>query len=236
MKSNAILLIIIALLGAPALSSIRARANGKVSRVSANGKLDEVLANMERAARTIRTIEADMHQEKRDMQIGGKEVYSGKIFFLHDQKCDKVRINYDNPQGQVVAVLCNEIDLYQPSINQLIITSRQAQASKNQEFSFIATPYTSVPQLKSQYNIAYLGDEQLGSNSTAKLDLTPKRKSSVQKLTLWVDQSSWLPIKYQVVENNNNVTTFTLGNLKKNEKIALDFKVNVPHATKIVRQ
>src|SRR5258708_7887921 len=171
MKASAKLLLIIALIGAASFSVTKAKTSGKISRANANGKLDEVLANMERAARTIKTIEADMLQEKRDLQIGGKEVYSGKIFFLHDKNCDKVRINYDRPPGQVVAVLCNEIDLYQPSINQMIITSRQSQASKNQEFSFIATPYTSVPQLKSQYNIAYLGDEQLGSNSTAKLEL-----------------------------------------------------------------
>lgn len=218
------------------IAAVIVAASLSFSGVSANGKLDEVLANMERAARTIKTIEADMRQEKRDMQIGGKEVYSGKIFFLHDKACDKVRINYDNPRGQVVAVLCEEIDLYQPGINQMIVTSRRAQASKNQEFSFIATPYTSVPQLKSQYNIAYIGDEPVGASPAAKLDLTPKRKTSVQKLTLWVDQGSWLPIKYLVVEKNNNVTTFILSNVKKNEKISLDFKLNVPHGTKVIRQ
>jgi outer membrane lipoprotein-sorting protein len=198
----------------------------------ANGKLDEILSNMERAARNITTIEADMFQEKRNMQIGGKEIYSGRIFFRHDRKCDKVRINYDRPQGQVVAVLCDEIYLYQPSINQMIVTSRRAQAAKNQEFSFIATPYKSVPELKSQYNIAYIGDEQ----GAAKLDLTPKGKSSVEKLTLWVDQGSWLPIKYQVIEKTHNITTFTLNNLKKNQNLSVDFKVKVAAGTKIVRQ
>src|SRR5690242_5756518 len=131
MKLIARLLLITALVGTAMFAMSRATSN--VSK--ANGKLDEILANMERAARKINTIEADMFQEKRDMQIGGKEVYSGRIFFLHDKRCDKVRINYDRPSGQVVAVLCDEIDLYQPSINQMIVTSRRAQAAKNQEFS-----------------------------------------------------------------------------------------------------
>lgn len=205
---------------------------------SANGKLDEVLANMERAARSIKTIEADMGQEKRDRQIGGKEVYAGRIFFSHTGKnADKVRINYSRPPGQVVAVVGNEIILYQPAINQVIITTRQAQASKNQEFSFIATPYKSVPELKTQYNIVYIGDEQIESNSTAKLELTPKSKSSVQKLTLWINQSSWLPIRYQVVENNNNVTTFTLSNMKLNGGLSAGaFKVTWSPGTKVVHQ
>lgn len=228
MKRSNLLFTLIALV---AVACVRASGAG------VNGKLDEVLASMERAARSIKTIEADMRQEKRDMQIGGREVYSGRIYFLHDKQCDKVRINYDIPQGQVVAVLCNDIILYQPRINQEIITTRQAQASKNQEFSFIATPYKSVPELKSQYNIVYVGDEQVGTSSTAKLELTPKAKSSVQKLTLWVDQSSWLPIKYQVVEKNNNVTTFVLSSMSKNGKLSADkFKVTVAPGTKVVHQ
>lgn len=203
----------------------------------ANGKLDEVLANMERAARSIKGIEADLRQEKRDMQIGGKEIYSGKIYFQHSGKDrDRLRIDYTVPEGQVVGVNGDKITLYQKSINQVILTTRQAQASKSQEFSFIATPYKSVPELKSQYNIVYSGDEQVGSASTAKLELTPKGPSSAKKVTLWVDQSSWLPIKYQVIETNNNVTTFTLSNLKKGSIPSDKFIVTWPPGTKVVHR
>src|SRR5688572_8845072 len=150
-----------------------------------NGKLDDVLANMERAARSIKGIEADLRQEKRDMQIGGKEVYSGRIYFQHSGKDrDMLRIDYTVPEGQVVGVKGDKITLYQKSIKQVILTTRQAQASKSQEFSFIATPYKSVPELKSQYNIVYTGDEQVGSASTAKLELTPKGPSAAKKLIL----------------------------------------------------
>ena len=115
----------------------------------------------------------------------------------------------------------------------MIITSRRAQASKNQEFSFIATPYKSVPELKSQYDIVYLGDEQ----GAAKLELTPKAASSVKKLTLWVDQSSWLPTRYQVVEKNNNVTTFTLNGMKLNGGLDGNiFKISWPKDTKELRK
>jgi len=204
----------------------------------ANGKLDEVLANMERVARTVKTIEADMRQEKRDVQIGGKEVYAGRILFLHAGKStDKLRIDYSIPQGQVVAVDGNKITLYQPAINQVILTTRSAQASQNQEFSFIATPYKSVPELKTQYNIVYVGDEPAGSAAAAKLELTPKGASSAKKLTLWVEQSTWLPIKYQVVETNNNVTTFTLSNVRINGGLKGDpFKVTTAAGTKVVRR
>lgn len=206
---------------------------------AADGKLDEVLAKMERAARAIKTIEADMNQEKRDASIGGPpERYAGKIYFSHAGKNnDKVRINYTTPAGQAVSVVGNDIILYQPSIKQAIITSRQAQAAKNQEFSFIATPYKSVPELKNQYNIVYAGQEQVASGAAAKLELTPKAKSSVQKLTLWVDEKISLPTKYQVVENNRNITTFILTNVKLNERLPGNiFKISWPSDTKVLRK
>ena len=134
-------------------------------------------------------------------------------------------------------MVCDKITLYQPRIKQVIYTTRQAQASQNQEFSFIATPYKSVPELKSQYNIEYAGDEQLASDSTAKLELTPKGPSSAKKLTLWVSQSSWLPIKYQVIETNNNVTAFTLSNMNTNTVLSGDsFKVILAPGTKVVNR
>ena len=200
----------------------------------ANGKLDEILANMQKAASTITSIHAKMDQIKRDLQIGGIEKYSGQVFFKHAAKGnDKVKIIYSKPPGQTIWVVGETITLYQAEINQAIITTRSAAASKGDEFAFIATPYSSVPELKRQYNIVYVGDDQ----SLAKLELTPKAKSSIQKLTLWVDQATWLPVRYTVLESNGNPTTFTLSDIKKNQGVSdSTFKVDLPKGTKMVHR
>jgi len=200
----------------------------------ANGKLDEILANMQKAAGNITSIQAKLDYLKRDLQIGGIEKYSGEIFFKHAAKSnDKVKIVYSIPDGQTIWVVGETITLYQAKIKQAIITTRSAAAAKGDEFAFIATPYTSVPDLKRQYDIVYAGDDQ----GMAKLELTPKAKSSIRKLTLWVDQSTWLPIKYTVVESGGNPTTFTLSGVKKNQGVSdSTFKVDFPRDTKIVRR
>lgn len=207
---------------------------GPIRGSSANGKLDEILANMQKAASNITTIQAKMDQIKRDPQIGGLEKYSGQVFFKHVAKGnDKVKIVYSTPKGQTIWVVGETITLYQAEINQAITTTRSAAASKGDEFAFIATPYSSVPELKRQYNIVYVGDDQ----SLAKLDLTPKAKSSIQKLTLWVDQTSWLPVRYTVLESNGTPTTFTLSDVKKNQGISdSTFKVDLPKGTKMLRR
>jgi outer membrane lipoprotein-sorting protein len=204
------------------------------SLAAADGQLDQILNNMQKAAAGIKTIYAKMDQVKRDAAIGGSEKYSGEIFFKHAGKnSDKVRINYMVPKGQRIWVVGDNIILYQEATKTAYISSRKAQASKNSEYAFVATPYTSVPDLKRQYNITHVGEE----GGLAKLELTPKAKSSLKQLLLWVDQGSWLPTKYQVTESNNSVTTFTLSSLKPNGVISdKTFNTDYPPDTKIVRR
>ncbi|HKG22063.1 MAG TPA: outer membrane lipoprotein carrier protein LolA [Blastocatellia bacterium] len=210
----------------------------QVSTTRANGELDQILANMQKSAQGIRTLYAEMTQEKRSKALGGKEIYKGEIFLKHSGPGnDKVRINYSSPSNQSVSVVGDEIILYQPRIKQAIITSRKTQAAKNQEFSFVATPYNSVPQLKSRYTIVYKGQEQVGDASAAVLELTPKTASAAQKLTMWVDQSSWFPIKYQVIDKSGDISTFTLRGLVKNSAVGDSlFKIKWPGDTKVIRQ
>lgn len=209
------------------------------SGVEANGQLDQVLSNMQREARNIKTLFAHMEQAKRNTQIGGKEIYRGKIFFKHAGKGnDKVKIEYDIPAGQEVSVIGDEITLYQPSINQVIYTSRKSQASQNQEFAFFSTPYSlTSAQIKSRYNAVYVGEEQMGGTKTSVIELTPKAKSAVKKIKWWVDQSSWLPIKSEVIEQNGDVSTFTLSGLKTNGSMSDGmFKIKVAKGTKEIRR
>jgi len=205
-----------------------------ISQANPNEQLDQILSKMQESAAKIKTISADMEQLKRDLSIGGKETYRGTIYFKHIAKNkDMVKIAYSLPEGQTIWIVGDDITLYQAKIKQAIVTSRQSAASKGDEFSFVATPYTSVPELKRQYEIVYAGEDQ----GLAKLDLTPRNKSSVQKLTLWVDKAQWLPIKYTVVEANGNSTMFTLTNLTTN-KVITDgtFQAKFPKDTKVIRK
>ncbi|HWP44561.1 MAG TPA: outer membrane lipoprotein-sorting protein [Blastocatellia bacterium] len=207
--------------------------------VRANGQLDQVLSNMQREARKIKNFYSKMEQIKRNTQIGGKEIYRGEIFFKHGGKGkDKVLIQYEIPPGQKVSVVGDEIILFQPNIKQALITSRSSQASQNQEFAFFATPYSlTTAQIKSRYNAVYLGDEQVGGARTSVLELTPKLKSAVKKMKWWVDQSSWLPIRTEVIEQNGDVSTFTLSNLKINGAMPDGmFKIKIPGDFKVVRR
>lgn len=203
------------------------------SSASANGKLDQILENMQREGSKIKTFSAKMVQETLQTELGGTSTSRAFIFFKHEGKNDKVRITYEKPRGQTVWVNGDEIILLQGQIKQAVKTTRRKQAEKNPEISFVGSPYSSIPQLKSQYDIVYLGDE----NGFAKLELTPKGKSSVKKATLWVDQTMWLPVKYQVFAVNGDVSTITLSEVKPNSSISDNmFKPNLSKEIKVIVQ
>jgi outer membrane lipoprotein-sorting protein len=211
----------------------------KVLRPGAQGNLDELLSKMHSAGRAIKTYQAKVVQEKRYGQIGGGEVHRGDLAFKHEpQNRDKVRMRYYDSDGAVnqdVLIDGDKITLYQPKIAQTTETSRRAQAQKNPEFDFIATPYTSVASLKEHYSISYPRDENLGSVSTAVLELVPKVKGSITGYTLWIDKSSWLPIKYRAVAQNGDTTSLTLSEIKINPKLDGGvFKLDLPKGTKLI--
>ena len=200
-----------------------------------NGNPDQILARMQEAAKKISTIRASIEQMKR-YDIGGKpETYRGILIFKHAGRSDWLRINYDNTQQ--VSVDPSKIVLYQPKINQAIVTTRGQLAAKNQEFAFFSAPYSlTSAQMKQRYDIVHTGDEQVGGVNTSVLQLTPKQQSAVKQMKWWVSQASWLPVKSEMIDSRSgDITTFTMGNMEINPKIAdSEFKIKFAPGTKVV--
>jgi outer membrane lipoprotein-sorting protein len=203
---------------------------GFMPAAQANGQLDQILNNMQNAGKGINTLAGNIAQEKK-LSIGGTERYKGTTTLQRGVKgSEKVIIHYDN--GQHVSVVGNKIVLYNEIIKQAIETTRQSQANNKPEFDFIATPYSSVADLKARFNIAYLGDE----SGMAKLELTPKNPA-LQKSTLWVDKGMWIPTKFRVVEKTGDVSYFTLSGVQLNPKVSTDtFKISYAPGTKILKK
>jgi outer membrane lipoprotein-sorting protein len=212
------------------VAAIMATTLAAIPTTKANGDTDQILANMQNAAKNIKTLSANLSQEKK-LTIGGSERYNGTVTIQKgSQGTEKAIVHYTNDQH--VSVVGNVITLYNGRIKQAIITTRQKQANEKPEFNFIATPFRSTTELKAQFNIDHVGDE----NGMAKLELTPKNPA-LQKSTIWVDRSSWLPTKFKVMEKTGDISYFTLSNLQLNPKVSADtFKINWPSDTNVIRK
>ena len=94
----------------------------------------------------------------------------------------------------------------------------------------------SKEDLKANYNIQYLGQENVAGNvPTWHLKLTPKASSNFKFADLWVDGNG-MPIQGKVTRLNDDTDSFMLANLEKNSTInASIFKVILPKGTEIIK-
>src|SRR5436853_5128779 len=119
---------------------------GLIPTAQANGDLDQILANMQNAGGKIKTLSSNILQEKRTT-FGDTESYQGNITLQRGaQGSEKVIIHYTNDQH--VSVVGNKIVLYNARIPQAIETTRQSQAKDKPQYDYIATPCSSVADLK----------------------------------------------------------------------------------------
>ena len=201
--------------------------------IARDEKLDQVLGRMQESAKMLKTIKARIQQDKLHTQTGGREVYKGKLIFKRlGSKHDKVRIDYEKTD-HVVALEGEKITLYQPRVNQAFITCRSALVRDHPDFSFITALYASVGELKATYTISYVRDDTFEGAGMSVLELVPRVTLAERKTVMWVNQQSWMPIRFEVTERNGDVTTLILRDIVKNQVIDdRQFHVSVKPGTK----
>lgn len=205
-------------------------AGGVVTPVSANG-VDQILENMKKAAKNVTSMQARLSQERK-LDIGGRERFEGllKVQRGAKQGAEKAYVKYDN--GQELSVVGDKIVLYQPSINQVILTSRQRIGNKNADYAWVTQPFASVDELKARYHIRHRGDE----GNLAVLELEPKNPN-LQKSTIWVNRTNWLPERFRVAEKGGGYAHFTLSQIAPNYPFKdADFVVKYPKDAQVIKQ
>jgi outer membrane lipoprotein-sorting protein len=199
--------------------------------------LTGILNKMERAHQEMKSLKAEMIQQKTNSQIGITDTDFGAIIYkpAEGKSKGKLRIDYIKPTKDIITLVGENFTYYQPRINQAL-KSTLAKASKGRTgmsvFRFGLD--SSLKSLVDIYNIDYLKDEEINGQPATVLRLTPKSNGQVASVDIWVLQNG-LPSQWKVVERNGDHTIFTLKNLELNANIPDSaFNVNIPNGTKIV--
>lgn len=79
------------------------------------------------------------------------------------------------------------------------------------------TPEKVLAAAPKDYNASIIGTEKIGKNETQVLKLVPKDEDSmVSSMKLWVDESTWLIKKVEIVDVNGKQTVYTVNDIKVN--------------------
>jgi len=201
------------------------------------GPLNEILKRMETNRNTMKTLRSNVTMVKYNAQLKESDTTQGTSIYLPTKGRDAlVRIDWTKPVEETLAVVNGDYVLYRPRLKQAITGNAKNAKGNGKANNALSFMNMSKEQLKANYTIKYLGQENVSGNiPTWHLELTPKAATSYKMAELWVDGNG-MPIQAKVVENNNDTTTVLLSNFEKNASInASQFEVKLPKDTKIIK-
>ena len=199
--------------------------------------LTGILAKMEKMHKELRSLKAGLVQEKVNAQIGTRDKDFGTLMYKPavGKAKGKFRIDYTKPTTNTIAVNGDAVLYYQPKLNQALkMTVAKAAKSRVGGYGQILGLDGSVKSLVDQYNIDFVGDENVDGQGAAHLRLTPKASGGMASIEIWVNNSGF-PLMQKFNERNGDYTVVKLTNLQQNVAINDgDFEVKLPGGVKIV--
>ncbi len=205
-----------------------------VTETKAQGVLNEILKRMEVNRNTMKTLRSNVKMVKYNSQLKESDTTEGTSIYLPLKGRDAlVRIDWTKPVEEKLAVVNGEYILFRPRLKQAIVGKAKDAKGNGKANGALSFMNMSKEQLKSNYTIKYLGQENVSDGTlTWHLELTPKAATNFKIAELWVDQNG-MPIQAKVIENNNDTTTVLLSNIRKNETVNVgDIAIKLPPGTK----
>ena len=201
-----------------------------------NWSLDAAIRQIERQGNDFST--AMSRVEIVNSAADGDEVdrNTGTVFIRKD---GRIRFNSDNGSRTII------VDNKKVSIHnaeESIVSEYNLSRDKSRLEPFVRLGFsTTGKELKDDYLITIIGEEQLGDTRTLVLELTPKRDSvraTVRQVRLWIDQSSWMPRQQEFSSTSDgSKVLITYTGMARNLQLNPDlFKTKWPKGTKVVKQ
>lgn len=200
--------------------------------------LTGILNKMEKAHQDLKSLKADLFQQKTNAQIGVSDNEYGALLYkpAAGKGKGKLRIDYTRPSKDTIALVGDSVIYYQPRINQ-VFKSTLAKAAKGKVggYTQLIGLDGSIKSLAGNYQIDFLKDELINGQMTTLLRLTPKSGGQFTAIDIWVNQQSWMPAQWKLVERNGDYTIVSLKNVQLNANIPdTAFNVTIPNGTKVV--
>lgn len=200
--------------------------------------LTGILNKMEKANQDLKSLKAELVQQKTNPQINITDTAIGGLIYkpAAGKEKGKFRIDYTRPSKDIFAAVGESIVFYQPRINQ-VYKNTMAKASKGKlsGASQLIGIDGSLKSLSGNYNIEYVKDEPVNGQNATLLRLTPKNGGQAASVDLWVSLQNYLPAQWKYTERNGDYTVVTLKNIQLNSNIPDSaFAVSIPSSAKVV--
>jgi outer membrane lipoprotein-sorting protein len=193
--------------------------------------LDDAFARTDKLAQQLKAVTADMNRDVFTSVINDHEKDTGTIKFKRDKAHDtRMLIQFTGADPKTVALDGASVSVYLPKSK--VEQVYDVKKGLVEQFLLLGFGATST-ELKSAYDITFLGVENIGSDSTWHLQLIPKSPDvlkSLKKAELWLSQTTGLPAQQKLVlSSSGDYYLVTYSNMKLNPTLPdNDLKLNPP--------
>lgn len=200
--------------------------------------LAEIVSRMSEAGKHLRTLSANLEYTKVTVLVNDKSVESGQLF-LHESKSREVLIKIDKPDPKVILFKKSRVEIYIPKINQIQEFDLEQHAELMEGFFTLLGFGKHEEELRKEYKLRFVKEEDLEGDTTAVLELTPRETSTaahIEKVMLWVSEESWLPVQQMISEPGGDYLIARYTRVKVNREIpASTFGISTGRGTKRVK-
>ncbi len=168
----------------------------------------DILEKMKEKYDTIRDAELKFSQKTKFEMSGNEQSVSGTLLI---KKGNKYRVELENS-----TVVTDGVTVWSYSaVNKQVLIDK----FKIDERSL--TPERILTSAPKDFYATVLASEKIGKTETRLLKLVPKdSESMVRTMKIWVDESTWLMKKVEVVDINGNETVYTVLSVTVNPGLA----------------
>ncbi len=209
---------------------------GAFAAPQTSAQVNEILKRMDEHYKALKSLQADVSREQVYSQLNDNDKSSGTISLVPGKgRAFSMRLDWTKPKTEIISVVNGQYVAYTPGNNQAYTGNSGSKTLSSKGGNALKVMSMSKEEIKTNYDVQYLGEESLGSTPTWHLKLTPKADSNYKFVDLWVDGNG-MPLRGKVTLPNNDTDQITLTNLKKNISIKGSiFKVDFKEGTKFVK-
>jgi outer membrane lipoprotein-sorting protein len=199
--------------------------------------LSEILDHMNEASKHLKTIAANLEYTKVTVLVNDKSTETGELFFRKG-KSTEIRIDIQKPDRKIILFRKNKAEIYLPKINQIQEYDLGQKSGLVQQFLLLGFG-SDTGELKKAYNIKYLKEEDVDGDTTALLELLPRKENvaaQLAKIQIWISEDSWLPAQQKFFESGGDYLIARYTGMKVNRTLpGSRFALNAPESAKRVK-
>ena len=205
---------------------------------SNSSDLDAVLSQMDRAAATFKSAQADFKWDNYQKVVDETETQTGKVYFRHKGADVEAFFDITAPHPKQVLFTDGLLSLYDKKIDQ--VTQHKTENRTDVE-AFLGLGFGARGhELLKNYDVKMDGWETMDGVQVAKLELVAKSekvRNMFSQFMLWIDPKQDIPLQQKVFQPNGDYWLAHYTHFKLNSRISEDiFHLKTTSKTKTITQ